>query len=75
MITITDNGVGMDQETKNKAFSLFFSSKGTEGTGLGLFVSNKIALSHNGTISIESTLGQGTCFTIVLPNKFKGEVS
>jgi len=64
---LMDNGIGMDTETKDKAFSLFFSSKGTEGTGLGLFISNKIAQSHGGTICIDSVSGQGTKFTVKLP--------
>ncbi|MFC1476324.1 nitrogen regulation protein NR(II), partial [Candidatus Zixiibacteriota bacterium] len=61
---ISDNGVGMDQETKEKVFSLFFSSKGTEGTGLGLFIANKIAMKHGGKIKIESAPGTGTCFWV-----------
>lgn len=64
---IEDNGIGMDRETREKAFSLFFSSKGTEGTGLGLFISNKIAQAHGGSITLESTEGQGTHFIVSLP--------
>jgi len=57
---IIDNGIGMDRETRDKAFSLFFSAKGAEGTGLGLFIANKIVQEHGGTIKIESELGVGT---------------
>jgi signal transduction histidine kinase len=64
---ISDNGIGMDRETRNKAFSLFFSSKGSEGTGLGLFIANKIAQKHGGKIVLESELGEGSSFTIVFP--------
>jgi len=64
---ISDNGIGMDRETKEKVFSLFFSSKGTEGTGLGLFIANKIAMKHGGKIEIESTPGAGTCFWVHIP--------
>lgn len=64
---IEDNGLGMDRETKEKAFSLFFSSKGSEGTGLGLFISNKIAQSHGGKITIESAEGEGSKFIVRLP--------
>jgi PAS domain S-box-containing protein len=64
---VRDNGVGMDQETRDKAFSLFFSSKGTEGTGLGLFIANRIALAHGGTIELESQAGVGTQFVVELP--------
>jgi PAS domain S-box-containing protein len=66
---ISDNGIGMDQETKEKAFSLFFSSKGAEGTGLGLFIAHKIINSHHGTIEIESKLGEGSRFIVKLPRE------
>jgi signal transduction histidine kinase len=64
---VEDNGIGMDQETRDKAFSLFFSSKGSEGTGLGLFIANKIASAHGGTIQIESKVDEGTRFIVVIP--------
>lgn len=66
-----DNGIGMDQETQEKAFSLFFSSKGAEGTGLGLFIANNIAQKHGGSIKLESELGKGTCFVVKIPRKRK----
>jgi signal transduction histidine kinase len=66
---IEDNGIGMDQETREKAFSLFFSSKGTEGTGLGLFVSNRIATAHGGSIELRSQEGVGTQFMVQIPRK------
>jgi len=64
---VEDNGIGMDRETREKAFSLFFSSKGSEGTGLGLFVASKIATAHGGTIQIASTVDEGTRFVVVIP--------
>ena len=64
---VADNGVGMDRETCEKAFSLFFSSKGAEGTGLGLFISNKIVRSHWGEVELDSTPGQGTRMIVRLP--------
>ena len=66
---VTDNGIGMDQETREKAFSLFFSSKGTEGTGLGLFISDRIARAHGGSIDLESEPGVGTRFIVTLPRR------
>ncbi|MBD3232511.1 MAG: PAS domain-containing protein [candidate division Zixibacteria bacterium] len=66
---ISDNGIGMDQETREKAFSMFFSSKGTEGTGLGLFISNKIAQEHGGNIELQSEAGKGTRFIVKMPKK------
>ncbi len=66
-LTIKDNGSGMDQETREKIFTLFFSSKGKKGTGIGLFISNQTIEQHGGKIRVESELGQGTTFTITLP--------
>jgi len=63
---VEDDGIGMDQETKERAFSLFFSSKGT-GTGLGLFISDKIARAHGGSIQLRSEAGVGTSFIVGLP--------
>jgi len=74
LFEIEDNGIGMDRETREKAFSLFFSSKGGEGTGLGLFISNKIAQSHGGSIKIESEMGEGTRFIVRLPRKQPAEI-
>jgi len=63
----TDNGTGMDKQTKENLFTLFFSSKGHRGTGLGLFIANQIMEQHGGTIEIESEVGKGSCFRIKLP--------
>jgi signal transduction histidine kinase len=65
---IEDNGIGMDRETQEKAFTLFFSSKGT-GTGLGLFISDRITRAHGGTIELESRPGVGTRFLVRLPRQ------
>ena len=66
---VEDNGIGMDRETREKAFSLFFSSKGTEGTGLGLFIADRIARAHGGTIELDSQPGEGTRFVVRLPRQ------
>ena len=66
---ITDNGLGMDQETRNNLFTLFFSSKGSRGTGIGLFVSNHVITQHHGHISVESEYGKGTRIQVELPAK------
>jgi len=66
---ISDNGIGMDRETREKIFSLFFSSKGVKGTGLGLFIANKIVDKHGGDIEVESEPGRGSRFRIRLPVK------
>ncbi len=66
---ISDNGIGMDRETRDKAFTLFFSSKGAKGTGLGLFIADKIARAHGGRIELASELDKGTRFMIFIPKK------
>jgi PAS domain S-box-containing protein len=64
---VTDNGSGMGEEVKDKLFSSFFSTKGPQGTGLGLLVTSKLIEEHQGTIDVESQLEIGTTFTIRLP--------
>ncbi|WP_027187777.1 hybrid sensor histidine kinase/response regulator [Desulfovibrio cuneatus] len=64
---IRDTGHGMDTETREKLFTLFFSSKGAAGTGIGLFVANQVVAQHGGHIAVESAPGQGSAFTITLP--------
>ncbi|MBU4009796.1 MAG: HAMP domain-containing histidine kinase, partial [Proteobacteria bacterium] len=66
---IKDNGMGMDQETKEKMFTLFFTSKGSQGTGLGLFIANRVICQHGGLIEVDSEPGKGSCFKITLPRK------
>ncbi|MFC2103524.1 ATP-binding protein [Bacteroidota bacterium] len=63
---VSDNGIGMDRETREKATSMFFSAKGAGGTGLGLFIANKIAQAHGGNILIESEEDKGSKFTVTL---------
>ncbi|MBL6974586.1 MAG: PAS domain-containing protein [Deltaproteobacteria bacterium] len=66
---IIDNGIGMDEETRDKAFSLFYSSKGMEGTGLGLFIANNITQNHGGHVHVDSELGRGTTFLVDIPRE------
>ena len=66
-IEIEDNGVGIPQSQLQTIFSLFESTKGNRGTGLGLPVSQKIIREHGGDISVSSVVDQGTSFTIRLP--------
>jgi PAS domain S-box-containing protein len=67
LFEIVDDGIGMDRETRERLFSLFFSSKGAKGTGLGLYISNKIVEKHGGVIEVESEPGKGSRFLIKLP--------
>jgi PAS domain S-box-containing protein len=66
---VEDNGCGMDYEIKRKIFTSFFTTKGTEGTGIGLLVTKKTVQEHGGFMSIESSPGVGSVFRITLPRK------
>ena len=69
--SVQDNGMGMTDEIRTKLFASFFSTKGTQGTGLGLLVTRKLIEEHNGTIDVDSQPGQGATFTIRLPDQAK----
>lgn len=64
---VADNGPGMDRETREKLFTLFFSSKGSAGTGIGLYVAGQVVKQHGGRITVESEPGRGSVFTLILP--------
>jgi signal transduction histidine kinase len=64
--TVEDNGGGMDQETLDRAFEAFYTTK-SKGTGLGLSLCYSIITGHGGTIEIDSALNKGTCVRIFLP--------
>ena len=66
-IKITDTGCGIPQDNLNRIFEPFFSTKGQNGTGLGLSIIWGIIDNHNGKISVDSTVGKETTFTIQLP--------
>jgi signal transduction histidine kinase len=67
-ITTTDNGIGMDKETVDKIFTMFFRVNRTiEGTGLGLHILKRAIERLNGEVDVESELGKGTTFKITLP--------
>lgn len=64
---IEDNGCGMDEDTCQKLFQGFFSTKGSKGTGIGLMTTKKIVDKHHGDILVKSSLGKGTKFIMRLP--------
>jgi len=61
---VSDNGVGMDYDIKQKVFTNFFTTKGTKGTGIGLLTTRKIVVQHGGDIIMESEKGKGSMFRI-----------
>ncbi|MDI6764413.1 MAG: PAS domain S-box protein [Thermodesulfobacteriota bacterium] len=66
-LRIADTGIGMDEETRKKIFEPFFTTKPFSNTGLGLSMSYGIIRRFNGEIKVESKVGSGTAFTIILP--------
>jgi len=71
-IMISDDGTGISQENLSHIFEVFFTTKGSKGTGLGLPVTQKIITEHNGKLSVESEVNEGTTFTITLPTTYSG---
>ena len=71
-ISIKDNGIGIARSQQRAVFDRFYritegDSYSTSGYGLGLYYAHSIVKRHNGDITLDSTLGQGSCFTIKLP--------
>jgi len=66
-IAVRDTGCGMSEATLARLFTVFFSTKGAKGTGLGLPVTKKLIEEHGGRLDVASREGAGTTFTISLP--------
>jgi two-component system NtrC family sensor kinase len=70
-VVVTDSGTGMSEEVRREIFRPFFTTKraagGPSGSGLGLSVSLAMVEAHGGRIQVDSTLGQGTTFRVILP--------
>jgi PAS domain S-box-containing protein len=64
---VEDEGCGMDQEVRKLAFTNFFSTKGSGGTGLGLLQTRKIAQEHGGRVEFDSEPGKGSVFRLIFP--------
>jgi signal transduction histidine kinase len=69
MFEVEDDGIGMDQEKIDRIFEEFYSGKGSDGTGLGLFVADKIVREHGGKIEVLSAPGKGSTFRVILSMK------
>jgi signal transduction histidine kinase/ActR/RegA family two-component response regulator len=72
-VRITDTGIGMSEEVKNRVFDPFFTTKGVTNSGLGMSVSYGIVKRHGGEILIESEPGKGTTFILHLPTGYGEE--
>jgi PAS domain S-box-containing protein len=71
--TFKDTGIGMSEEVIAKLFSPLFTTK-AQGMGFGLAICKRIVEAHGGTVTVQSTLGKGTTFTVTLPIKPKLDV-
>jgi signal transduction histidine kinase len=68
IITITDNGTGIDKALLQRIFQPLFTTKGNgKGTGLGLSISRRLVEDQGGRLEVESSIGRGTTFSVVLP--------
>jgi signal transduction histidine kinase len=68
IVEIKDNGTGIDEETMQKLFEPYFTSK-MKGNGLGLTHTQNIIINHKGNIYVRSKVGEGTTFTVILPKE------
>lgn len=75
VISVGDSGIGMAPEVKSRIFDPFFTTKGTAGMGLGLAVGFGIIRRHEGSVEVESEVGSGTKFKIILPKAKVAEKS
>ncbi|MEM9481748.1 MAG: response regulator [Verrucomicrobiota bacterium] len=66
-IEVTDTGCGMNEELIQNIFDPFYTTKGLDGTGLGLSVVYGILEQHNGGVIVDSVIGEGSVFTVFLP--------
>ena len=67
-VTISDTGIGMDEETLSHIFEPFYTTKGSKkGNGLGLAIAAEVMRSHGGMIQVDSRIGSGTTFTLYFP--------
>jgi len=70
-LSITDTGCGMDDETREKIFDPFYTTKGDKGTGLGLSQAYGFVERNNGTIKVYSELDKGTKFVLYIPRYYE----
>jgi signal transduction histidine kinase len=71
-IAFADTGMGISEENLKKLFGPLFTTK-AKGMGLGLAICKRVVEAHGGMISVESVVGKGTVFTIIIPTEPKLE--
>jgi len=70
VIKFIDNGIGIDASLVNNVFDMFYrASERPKGSGLGLYITKEVISKLNGTITLESALGEGTSFSVSIPNQ------
>ncbi len=75
-LKVTDQGIGIEIENLRQIFDPFFTTKDIgQGTGLGLSIAHGIIEEHGGWIEVESRLGEGSCFSVYLPEAAAGELA
>jgi signal transduction histidine kinase len=67
LLTVADTGTGIPKELQRSMFEPFVSTKGSKGTGLGLWIVKGIVENHSGRIKVRSSVGKGTCFRLAFP--------
>ena len=70
ILQVEDNGLGIKKEDQGRIFEMFYvTNASNKGTGLGLYITQETVQKMKGEITVDSQLGVGTTFSIVLPNK------
>ncbi len=70
-VTVSDQGTGIEPDLLKKLFQFGVSTKGESGNGMGLWLVRRLVQRHGGTVTAESTLGQGSQFTVLWPRKIQ----
>ncbi len=71
---VADNGCGIPDSARGQLFTAFFSTKGAEGSGLGLMTTKKTVEAHGGSIALRDAQGTGTVFEIIIPAKYENKL-